>query len=405
MSTIWGPTGHEGIYKDLRVERRGLKPKFACMAQWRGKQHWRSGFTTITQASRARVKLKTLLMDTDGILDSRRLPIQTFSKMVDALVKTNDLRKTVSKNARTRYSVLYANGTDYVLFDICFAYLAKHNRNHFGDASSVVDFVKWMRATKHSERTIEMCLRLLKVVYGIGVSRGFYKINPVLDAKKNQVLATQIRKLPQEKSNPAMRKELTTADRQKISEVVKKWRDPRAVWVGLNVWMGLRPSVFNKICFEDFDVTSGILWIRPGFHKSEKYRKASDPTPSLVPPEAFELLEGYARKIGIGFTREKGFVATSGLPILGLFLRRPLGRSTMRRTWRAVLQRAGVEYAAPYAARITMINEMVSAGINVRDIATHMGNTPETIYKCYVKASSVKDIQNMAAKLQIRRAA
>ena len=251
-----------------------------------------------------------------------------------------------------------------------------------------------------------MSLSLLRVVYGLAVAIHLYKMNPVLEAKKNQVLATQIRKLPQEKRNPAMRRELTIEERQKICEVVKTWRDPRAVWVGLDVWIGLRPSIFNRIHFEDFDASSGIvLWIRPEVHKSERYRKTSDPTPSFVPPEAIELLENYARRIGICFNKERGFFDSAGQAVKGIFIRRPLGRSTMRRTWKDILEKAQVEYASPYAARITMINEMVSKGINIRDIATHMGNTPETIYKCYLKPSSVKDIQSIPAKLQIQRAA
>src|SRR3990167_3547442 len=400
----WEKTKYEGVYVDLRAARKGSPAKFSCVSQWRGKQYWRSGFTSLTQARNARVRLKSELMETDGKLESRRLPVSTFGKMIDELVKHGDVRKAASQTGRVRYSVLYSNHSDYSLFGMCIDYLAKHNRKHFSDAVSVVGFAKWMRSTRKSERTIEMCLRLLHVVYGMAMSRGLYKFNPVIDARSNEVLAKQLRKIPQERKNPAMRKFLTPAERQKICEVVKTWRDPRAVWVGMNVWLGLRPSVFNKIRWDDPDMAAGLLWVRPEVHKSPTHRKSGEASPSFIPAEAKGLIEHYANRLGFHMNGQD-FIDQVGNAVESPFLSEPLSRSTMRRTWRAVLKKAGVEYAAPYAARVTMINEMLDAGVNVKDVATHSGNTPATIYKYYVKPSTARDIQNIPAKLHALRAA
>ena len=77
----------------------------------------------------------------------------------------------------------------------------------------------------------------------------------------------------------------------------------------------------------------------------------------------------------------------------------------MRQMWRRVFNKAGVEYASPYAARHTMINEMLSARVPEKDVATHCGNTPETIFRYYVKPSTEKEIQSIPEKLRIWRAA
>ncbi|MBI4179103.1 tyrosine-type recombinase/integrase [bacterium] len=339
-------------------------------------------------------------MSKDGILPPRRLPVGSFEKMVVDLVQKGDVRETKSKTGRVRYSVLYANGKDYSLFEWCREFLTKNKKLHFKSAGDVADFARWMRETGRSERTLQMCVRLIEKVYGLATTRGIYPINPVAEAKKNQVVMARIKKQVQARRNPAMRCEISHDEKVRITEVVKAHRDPRAVWIGLNVWMGLRPSVFNKIRFEDFDLQAGVLRIRPEIHKSRLYKESGQPTASFLPPEVYPLLDNYLIRIGL----RPGFKDTSGKPVEGLFLQRPIGYSAMRRQWRRMLEKAGIkEYVAPYAARFTMINEMLSAGVHLKDVATHAGNTPETIYKYYVKPSKEEEIRGIPDKLKEHR--
>ena len=398
--TRWTRTKYPGVYLDALADRRGVKEKFAFKVKWRGPQVMRAGFISAATARDARERTKSKLIESGGSLPFHRLPSDSFKKMVEALVRKKDVRKSVSKTGRARYSILYADGKDYSLFDLCFRYLSETRKNHFKDGTTVAHFAEWMRKTAHSERTLEMCVHLLQKVYGFSVVRGFYPINPVIEAKQSEVLAYQIRKRPgQPRKYPAMRRALTPEEKQKICAAAMRWRDPRAVWVGLNVWMGLRPSVFNRIRFEDFDPLAGILHIQPEAHKSRFFREAGKASASILRREVYPLLEHYAARIGIRFSAA-GFVDLSGKKITGLFIRRPLWRSSMRRHWRDILRAAGVEYAAPYAARHSVINDMLSSAIPIQDIATHCGNSPGTIFRHYARLSSEADIRRAAIKWQ-----
>lgn len=419
----WRPTKYEGVYLDTLAKSRGADAKFVFKVRWRNLQVMRGGFVSATKARDERMKTKVKLIENEGRLPYRRLPADSFKKMVEALVRKRDIRKSASQTGRPRYSILYNDGKDYSLFDLCFRYLTESKRHHFNDGVGLVNFAAWLRKSGRSERTLEMAFRLLNKVYGLAAVRGLYPHNPVREAKQSEVLAYQIKKRGgHARKYPAMRRTITPEEKQKICEAVKRWRDPRAVWVGLNIWTGLRPSVFNRIRFEDFDPAAGILYIQPEAHKSRFFREAGKPSASILRRETYPLLQHYAARIGICFDRavapdtslypatlppsgRSGFVDSSGNKITGPFFRAPLLRSSMRRQWRLILRSAAVEYAAPYAARHTVINELLSSEIPVQDVATHSGNSPETIFRYYVRPSSDADIRRAAIKWQERQAA
>ncbi len=402
---VWIKTQFQGVFIHSPSEQKKLPMKFYFCVQWRGTQVWRGPFETATKARDARVKMKAELMRTDGKVEPRRMAITTFDKMVEGLVKSGDVRKSISKTNRARYSVLYTDGKDYSLFVLCFEYLETHHRKHFTSATDIVDFADWMRQSGRSERTLEMCIRLLRKLYGLAIARGLYKINPVLEAKANEVLASRIRKRAQPRKFPNMRRLISDEEKIKICEVVKLWPDPLAVWIGLNVWIGLRPSVYNRLWFEDFSPSEGLIYIRPEVHKSKLYKESGEPSKSLLPDEVYELLRIYAERVGLQFSRERGFLDVRGQPAKGPFLKRPIERSNMRKMWNRVLKKAGVVYASPFAARHNIINEMQAAGNTDRDVATHSGNTPETISRHYTKLSTKEQIQSIGEKLRVWRAA
>jgi integrase len=61
------------------------------------------------------------------------------------------------------------------------------------------------------------------------------------------------------------------------------------------------------------------------------------------------------------------------------------------RVWKKVLQGLGIEYRVPYQTRHTFITLCLDKGIDVKDVARWVGNSPEVIYKHY--AGNRRDLQ------------
>lgn len=54
-----------------------------------------------------------------------------------------------------------------------------------------------------------------------------------------------------------------------------------------------------------------------------------------------------------------------------------------RSVWVAVLEEVGIEYRKPYQMRHTFISLCLESGVNVKDVARLVGNSPEIIYRHY----------------------
>lgn len=61
------------------------------------------------------------------------------------------------------------------------------------------------------------------------------------------------------------------------------------------------------------------------------------------------------------------------------------------RVWKKVLQGLGIEYRVPYQTRHTFITLCLDKGIDAKDVAKWVGNSPEVIYKHY--AGNRRDLQ------------
>jgi len=62
----------------------------------------------------------------------------------------------------------------------------------------------------------------------------------------------------------------------------------------------------------------------------------------------------------------------------------PINTSNFRkRQWKAVLEILGIEYRKPYQMRHTFITLCLDAGVNPKDLAARVGNSPEIIYRHY----------------------
>lgn len=63
---------------------------------------------------------------------------------------------------------------------------------------------------------------------------------------------------------------------------------------------------------------------------------------------------------------------------------KPINTSNFRkRQWKAVLEILGIEYRKPYQMRHTFITLCLEAGVNPKDLAAWVGNSPEIIYRHY----------------------
>jgi integrase len=56
-----------------------------------------------------------------------------------------------------------------------------------------------------------------------------------------------------------------------------------------------------------------------------------------------------------------------------------------RKTWRAVLKELRIDYRKPYQMRHSFITLCLEAGVNVKDVAKMVGNSPEVIYRHYAE--------------------
>lgn len=55
--------------------------------------------------------------------------------------------------------------------------------------------------------------------------------------------------------------------------------------------------------------------------------------------------------------------------------------------WRTVLTRLGIPYRKPYQMRHTFITLCLDAGIDAKDVARWVGNSPKIIYQHYAGAN------------------
>jgi integrase len=51
--------------------------------------------------------------------------------------------------------------------------------------------------------------------------------------------------------------------------------------------------------------------------------------------------------------------------------------------WKPVLNQLGIEYRKPYQTRHTFITLALDNGLDAKDVARLVGNSPEVIYKHY----------------------
>lgn len=73
----------------------------------------------------------------------------------------------------------------------------------------------------------------------------------------------------------------------------------------------------------------------------------------------------------------------------------------IRKHWRPLLKDAGVKYRSPYKMRHTFITRCLEAGIDAKDVAAWVGNSPETIYRRYAGVNKKLSVPNFLGGLTI----
>lgn len=65
------------------------------------------------------------------------------------------------------------------------------------------------------------------------------------------------------------------------------------------------------------------------------------------------------------------------------------------RVWKPILEGLGIEYRKPYQTRHTFITLCLENGIDAKDVAKWVGNSPEIIYKHYASAKKELDVPEL----------
>ena len=160
-----------------------------------------------------------------------------------------------------------------------------------------------------------------------------------------------------------------------------------AAYVQFLFYTGCRPSEAIGLQWKNVDLDKRIVFFSGAVVQSPKglIRKKGLKTQSFrkfkINDQLCEILEGlrlsnYDADSLVFPAPEGGFI---------------LQNNFRRRVWKKVLEGLGLEYRVPYQTRHTFITLCLDKGIDAKDVARWVGNSPEIIYKHY--AGRRRDLQ------------
>lgn len=159
--------------------------------------------------------------------------------------------------------------------------------------------------------------------------------------------------------------------------------------VACALMLGLRPGELTGLQWGDVDFAAGRLSVNRSLKEengqlrlgSVKRSRAGVRTVTLPDNLGRRLREHRARQAqerltagplwsdhGLVFTTETGT---------------PLDPHNLRRTWRRIAQRAGLDAVVPYQGRHTAATLLLDAGLSIEQVADVLGDQPVTIYRHY----------------------
>jgi integrase len=283
---------------------------------------------------------------------------------------------------------------DFKKVSVSPSYLAHQlqaTRNHLTKLSDLpaMDAVA-IRNWAMSELTVDSAKRLISQ---LSTCYAWAKNNKLIDVNPFANMALEI-KLPRSKKISAGVREIepfTAVERDLIISAFKTNRfchpftsqnhlhSNYAAYIEFLFYTGCRPSEAIGLRWENIDLDKRIVLfkgsvvqslggrIRKEGLKTQSFRrfKINDQLRQIL--ESIKPLSRSAESL-VFPAPEGGFIVQDNF---------------RKRVWKKVLQGLGIQYRVPYQTRHTFITLCLDKGIDAKDIAQWVGNSPEIIYKHY----------------------
>jgi integrase len=212
---------------------------------------------------------------------------------------------------------------------------------------------------------------------------------------------------------PAPRRSMTPDEARALMVAAKDERLEALVLVGLVV--GLRPGELTGLLWSDLelDATPPTLTVsgamkREVVRQGKRYegyelnrgavkRSTAGQRTAALPPIAVDALRAHrarqaAERLAAGeLWEDQGLVFSSEVGT-------PLDPSNVRRTFRRVATRAGLDARFPYLLRHTAVSLLIDAGAGIEEVADLLGDDPRTLYRHY--RHKVRPVAEAATRMQ-----
>jgi integrase len=209
---------------------------------------------------------------------------------------------------------------------------------------------------------------------------------------------------------PAARRSMTPDEARALMAAAKGERLEGLVVVGLVV--GLRPGELTGLLWSDLELdgtpptltVSGALKREPSregkgyeLNRGAVKRSTAGRRTVALPPVAVDALRAHrarqaAERLAAGeLWEDQGLVFSSEIGT-------PLDPSNVRRTFRRVAARAGLDARFPYLLRHTAVSLLIDAGAGIEEVADLLGDDPRTLYRHY--RHKVRPVAEAATRMQ-----
>jgi integrase len=279
------------------------------------------------------------------------------------------------------------------------AHQLQATRNHLKKLSDLSDMdAVAVRNWAMANLTVDSAKRFITQ---LSACYGWAKKSRLIDVNPFALMASEI-KLPRSEkvdAEDAGINPFTAAERDAIVQAFKtnqfchactsknNQHSNYAAYVQFLFYTGCRPSEAIGLQWKNIDIEKCIVLFDGAVVQSLKglVRKKGLKT------QAFRKLKinGQLREI-LESIRPKNFTPDSLVfpaPEGGFIIQGNFGS----RVWKKVLQGLGLEYRVPYQTRHTFITLCLDKGIDAKDVARWVGNSPEIIYRHY--AGNRRDLQ------------
>ncbi len=194
---------------------------------------------------------------------------------------------------------------------------------------------------------------------------------------------------------PEARRSMTPEEARALMAAARGERLEGLVVIGLVV--GLRPGELAGLLWSDLELdatpptltVSGALKREPSpngkgyeLNRGAVKRSTAGQRTMALPPIAVDALRAHrarhaAERLAAGeLWEDQGLVFSSEIGT-------PLDPSNVRRTFRRVATKAGLDARFPYLLRHTAVSLLVDAGAGIEEVADLLGDDPRTLYRHY----------------------